>query len=231
MSKKSPPSGKNTGKNAGKQKKPATKRAKAHIKSPERVSAAVVQLSDLRKAAQRKAKKKAPAAAKPATTDQARGENAPKTVLSVFEVFFNPQGSKNFADFNMNGMEIFMTKQDFKFDQFTTEAASAGREQLEAFLKFQTTFTKGFEEILRTAASMTQSAAEKQAEYTKQLMGAKTINEFSAAQNKIAQASFDEFMAGATKISEMSVKVMNESLAPLNDQMAKGMQKASKKAA
>jgi hypothetical protein len=38
-------------------------------------------------------------------------------------------------------------------------------------------------------------------------------------------------MAGATKLSEMSVKVLNASVAPLNDQMAKGMQKASKMAA
>ena len=124
-----------------------------------------------------------------------------------------------------------MPKQNFEFEKYAQEAASTGRESMEAFMKFQTTFTKGFEDIMRTAASLTQTAAEKQAEYTKQMMGAKTLNELSAAQNKIAKASFDEFMAGATKLSEMSVKVMNEAVAPLNDQMSKGMQKASKMAA
>lgn len=136
-----------------------------------------------------------------------------------------------FPAFNLCGMEQIMPKQNFEFDKFAQEAAASGREQVEAFIKFQTTLTKGVEDIMRTAASLTQSAAEKQAEYTKQVMGAKTLNELSAAQNKIAKASFDEFMAGATKLSEMSVKVMNESIAPLNDQMAKGMQKATKMAA
>jgi phasin family protein len=136
-----------------------------------------------------------------------------------------------FPAFNLCGMESIMPKQNFEFEKFTQEAVSASREQVEAFIKFQTTLTKGVEDIVRTAASLTQSAAEKQAEYTKQIMGAKTLNELSVAQNKITKASFDEFMAGATKLSEMSVKVINESVAPLNDQMAKGMQKATKMAA
>lgn len=217
---------------AKKVKKPAVRRAKAEFKQQSRVDGAVVALSDLRKAAQRKAKKSV--AGKTGQTQpvaEKTSRQSDKTITSALGFFTSPQEIKNFFGLNLFGMEKIMSKQDFKFDQFTTEAASAGREQLEAFLKFQTTFTKGVEDIMRTAASLTQSAAEKQAEYAKQLMGAKTINEFSAAQNKIAQASFDEFMAGATKISEMSVKIMNDSLAPLNDQMAKGMQKASKKAA
>ncbi len=137
----------------------------------------------------------------------------------------------SFSNFNLCGMEQFMPKQNFEFDKYTQDAAKAGRESMEAFMKFQTTFTKGFEEIMRTAASLTQTAAQKQAEYTKQMMGAKTLNELSAAQNKIAKSSFDEFMAGATKLSEMSVKVLNESVAPLSEQMNKGMQKAGKMAA
>lgn len=228
MAKKSTPKSK-----AGKKvKKSTVKRAKAEFKQHSRIDGAVVSLSDIRKAAQRKAKKTAAAKAvqkKPVTLET--GENTANASSSVFGGFFTPFEVKNFTGLNLFEMEKIMTKQDFKFDNFTADAASMSREQMEAFLKFQTTFTKGVEDIMRTAASLTQSAAEKQAEYAKQLMGAKTINEFSAAQNKIAQASFDEFMAGATKISEMSVKVMNDSLAPLNDQMAKGMQKASKKAA
>lgn len=221
MTKKSTPKG-NASKKA---KNPAVKRAKAGVKPQQVTGSDIVQLADLRKAAQRAAKAAEKAPQKPV----APKEN--KAAASAFETLTAPFDLKSFTGFNLFGMEKIMTKQDFKFDQFTTEAASAGREQLEAFMKFQTTFTKGFEEILRTAASLTQSSAEKQAEYTKQLMGAKTINEFSVAQNKIAQASFDEFMASATKLSEMSVKLMNESMAPLNDQMSKGMQKAAKKAA
>ena len=75
---------------------------------------------------------------------------------------------------------------------------------------------------------MTQTAVEKQAEFTKQLMSSKTLNEYAEAQNKIAQANFDEFMAGATKLSEMSVKVLSEASEPLNSQMNKAVQQANK---
>jgi hypothetical protein len=78
-----------------------------------------------------------------------------------------------FPGFNMSAMEKFMPKQNFEFDKYAQEAASASREGIEAFIKFQTTLTKGVEDIMRTAASLTQTAAEKQAEYTKQVMGAK----------------------------------------------------------
>ena len=61
----------------------------------------------------------------------------------------------------------------------------------------------------------------------KKLISSKTINEFSDAQNKIAQTSFDDFMSGATKISEMGVKILTEAIEPINDQVAKSVQKAT----
>ncbi len=143
--------------------------------------------------------------------------------MSVFFKFPDPDIT--------NRMETIMTKPNFQFDQFANEAANAGREGIEAFIKSSTILAKGMEDIIRTAASMSQSAAETQAELAKQIMGAKTLNDLTAAQNRIAQANFQELMASATKLSEMSVKVLNESIAPLSNQMAKGMNRASKMAA
>lgn len=125
-------------------------------------------------------------------------------------------------------MEKIMTKQPFEFDKLAQEAANQSREGIEAFVKSGAIFAKGFEEIMKTAAGMTQGVAEKQAEYAKQLMSSKTLNEYTETQNKIAQFSFDQFMSDATKLSEMSVKVMNEASEPLNTQMAKTMTKANK---
>lgn len=130
-----------------------------------------------------------------------------------------------------NKMETIMNKQNFQFEQLANEAANAGRENIEAFIKSGTIFAKGMEDIIRTAASLSQNAAEKQAELAKQIMGAKTLNELTSAQNKIAQANFQEFMSNATRLSEMSVKVLNESIAPINNQMAKSMSRVSRMAA
>ena len=44
---------------------------------------------------------------------------------------------------------------------------------------------------------------------------------------EIAQASLDDIMSAATKLSEMSVKLLTESAEPISEQMGKTMRKAS----
>ncbi len=128
-------------------------------------------------------------------------------------------------------METIMSKSTVQFEQITQEAADMGRQSMEAFLKSGAVFAKGFEEISRTALSMMQTAAEKQAQFAKTALGSKTINELAETQGKMAQASFDDFMQSATKISEMSVKLLSEASEPLNAQANKAMQKANNKMA
>lgn len=165
------------------------------------------------------AKKKAPV--KKAAPKKA-AKTAPKSATKI---------AANTSIFNVQPqiLEIVkMTKAPFQFDQLAQEATEAGREGFEAFVKSGTIFAKGFEDLIKTAANLSQDAAEKQAEFAKQLMSSKTLNEFAETQNKIAQANFDQFMSGATKLSEMSVKVLSEGSEPINAQLNKTMQKANK---
>ncbi len=175
------------------------------------------------KASTKKTTVKAKAATKKSVKTATKKTTAPKlaTVKTSAKPSTNPQPF-------LKEMENIMTKQPFQFDQIAQDAANQSREGLEAFVKSGEIFAKGFEELVKTATSMTQSAAEKQAEYTKQLMGSKTLNEYAEAQNKIAQSNFDQFMAGATQLSEMGVKVLSEASEPLNEQMTKTMAKANK---
>ena len=124
-----------------------------------------------------------------------------------------------------------MTKQPFNFDNIAQEAANQSREGFEAFSRSGAIFAKGYEELLKTAAALTQSAVEQQAEYAKELMGSKSINDYADKQNKIAQANYEQFMETATKLSEMSVKVLSDASEPLNSQVAKAMNNTAKKAA
>lgn len=142
---------------------------------------------------------------------------------------YNAAWSSTLFDAQPPMMEIFkMTKTPFQFDQLAQEATEASREGFEAFVKSGTIFAKGFEDLMKVAANISQNAAEKQTEFAKQLMSSKTLNEFAETQNKIAQANFDQFMAGATKLSEMSVKVLSDGSEPINSQLNKTMQKANK---
>ncbi len=130
-----------------------------------------------------------------------------------------------------NAMEKVMTQSTAQFENITQEASDFGRDNVEAFIKSGTIFTKGFEDLFRVSLSLAQSSAEKQSQFMKEAMTTKSLNEWADIQNKIAQANFDDFMAGATKISELSTKLLTEASEPINSQVTKGVNKATKAAA
>jgi phasin family protein len=150
-------------------------------------------------------------------------QNAASSV--IFDNPFLKSGATNKA------METMMTQGKNQFEKLTQDANELGREGYEAFIKSGSIFAKGFEDIFKTTMEMAQEAAEKQSQFIKEAMSSKTLNEFTEVQNKIAQANFDDFMTGATKISELSVKVLTESSEPLNKQLSKSIKKASDSAA
>jgi phasin family protein len=126
-----------------------------------------------------------------------------------------------------NFMENTMKKSNVAFDQFGKDASDISREYSDAVMKSGTILMKGCENMVSVMMSIVQSSAEKQARLLKEAMSSKTINEFAEIQNKIAQTSFDDFMSGATKISEISVKVITESSEPVNAQVTRAIQKAT----
>lgn len=114
-----------------------------------------------------------------------------------------------------------MTKNTAQFEDLTKEATAFS----DAMTKSCTIFAKGYETLLRTTMELSQSAAEKQASFAKEALSCKSLNAFTDMQSKAAQASLEDFMSGATKITEMSTKVLTESAEPINAQLNKAMQK------
>ncbi|MGH1456724.1 MAG: phasin family protein [Alphaproteobacteria bacterium] len=121
-----------------------------------------------------------------------------------------------------------MTKTSNQFDTFFKETSDFGANYSEACTKSGTILMKGMEDIVTTMVSLAQKSAEKQSKFMKDAMSCKTINEFAEAQNKIAQTGFDDFMSGATKISEISVKALTDGVEPVSAQVTKVMEKATK---
>ena len=128
---------------------------------------------------------------------------------------------------NPANVDKFVSQGKNQFDKFTSEANSFGRDGMEALNKSLTIFTKGCEEILRASMAIAQTAAEKQTKLIKDGLSAKTINEWTELQNRIAQTNFDDCMAACSKLSELSVRIMSETAEPLNKQVTKTMKKAS----
>ena len=117
------------------------------------------------------------------------------------------------------------------FEKLTNDAAASSKEHMDAFVKSGTLLSKGSEELVKTYIGLVQNSAEKSTEAVKSLMACKTLNELTETQNKLAQDSFETFMSGFTKLSELTVKLANTSLEPINAQFTKSMKKASEAAA
>ncbi|MDB5491950.1 MAG: phasin family domain protein [Micavibrio sp.] len=117
------------------------------------------------------------------------------------------------------------------FEKLTSDAAASSKEHMDAFVQSGTLLTKGSEELMKTYFGLMQNSAEKSAEAVKALMACKTLNELTETQNKLAQDSFETYMTGVTKLSELTVKLANSSLEPINAQFTKSMKKASEHAA
>lgn len=127
-------------------------------------------------------------------------------------------------------METVMTKAN-KFENAFTQMDQLGNEvkaSAEALVKANTVWTKGVEEMSRAWFAYTQSAFEKSAEASKELLGAKTLNEAVEKQAQFAQDSFNQFVSESTKISEHAVKVSSEAFEPLKARLEETAEKVSK---
>lgn len=120
-----------------------------------------------------------------------------------------------------------MTQGKSQIEKITQDATSFSREGIEACIKSGNIWLKGYEDLVRTAMSLAQSSAEKQGKLVKEALSSKTLNEWAEAQNKLAQSSLDDFMAGATKLSELGVKVLSECVEPVNAQTSKAVKKVT----
>jgi len=150
---------------------------------------------------------------------------SPETFLSKPFFAFKPNFMPNFMeDIMASSTKQFTGK---SFDKMGGDAASFGQDGMEAATRSIAVFNREMEGIVKTCIEMTQTYTEKAAEATKTMMGCKTLNELTEAQTKFAQVTFDDFMTGATKISELGVKMFTTALEPVNDQVGRAVKKAT----
>ncbi len=90
---------------------------------------------------------------------------------------------------------------------------------VDAVVKSSAIVAKGAEEAGKQVAAFTQASLEKSVSNGKALLAVKTIQELIELQNAYAKASFDAFVAESAKLQELSVKIANEALAPLNERV------------
>lgn len=180
-------------------------------------------------------KKAAPKAAAKSNIKSSVKSSVTSPMQSIASIIpFNPlegMSKSGFTNFNQSmpsfgGLETMeTTMNNFKeqVEKMSGGASESAREGVENFTKSGATFTKGAELMMKTITSAVQESSQRNAEAMKAMMACKTLNEFTDAQNKMAQQNFDDMMSTMTKMSEMTIKLCKEAMEPMNAQMTKAM--------
>jgi phasin family protein len=113
------------------------------------------------------------------------------------------------------------------YNEFTT----LNKANADAVVQSSTIFSNGLESLSREMLDFTQKQMEANVETTKKLFGVKSLREFFDLQAEFTRQSFDKALAESAKVSEMSFKVANEALQPIQTQTNTTVEKVLKPAA
>lgn len=121
-------------------------------------------------------------------------------------------------------MEEMMTN-TFNYEKFSKETLASFQEGSEAVAKAGSLALKGMEDYLKGVSEISRKTAETNAGAVKEIMGCNTLNELAEAQQKVMQATFDDALENASKLSELSVRTVTQALEPVNTHFTKTYKK------
>jgi len=101
-----------------------------------------------------------------------------------------------------------------------TAVAGFGQGSLEAIIKSQQIWTAGLQEIAKTIAESTQARMTQSIAAFKALAGVKSLPEAMELQSLYARGLLDSMMAESGKLSAASMKLAEESMAPITARMS-----------
>ena len=110
------------------------------------------------------------------------------------------------------------------------EATSMNKDNMDAFVQAANIWTKGLENMSKAYMAAAQTSVEASVNAGKALLAAKTVNEVVELQSDLVRNNFDTLVAEGTKLSELSFKVANETIEPLQTRFASTVEKLNKSA-
>lgn len=119
---------------------------------------------------------------------------------------------------------VKMPAADKTYDDFV----AVQKDGVDAFVKAGEVFAKGAEELGKVCLDLAQESAAANAEAVSAMLAVKSVDELVALQNELARKVFDRSVAESTRISEMSMKIANETLEPIQAQVTVAVEKALK---
>lgn len=99
------------------------------------------------------------------------------------------------------------------------KAAVVSKDNVEALVQCSTIVAKGFEEMSKNMMGWMQNAMEQSMVTGKQMLAVKTLRELVDLQTGFMRNWMDQSMAETTRFSEISTRVANQAMAPLNQRV------------
>ncbi len=131
------------------------------------------------------------------------------------------QGQAAFATATEKSRDV-MDKGMKAMDEFSTHA----RGQADSFMTASRAASQGLEAMISQATELGRKSFEGATAAMRTIAAARTPQDVFAAQNEFAKAAFDNMVHGFSKMTETVMKVSNEVMQPLQNQMSEAAHKA-----
>jgi phasin family protein len=110
------------------------------------------------------------------------------------------------------------------------EMVSFSQGNMEAFMKASQIFTTGMQDISKHLAASSKHSMEESVAFTKSLMGVKSVKEAVDLQSGYAKSSVEKAVAETSKITDASVKLAEQAIAPITARLTLAVEKFGKMA-
>ncbi len=105
------------------------------------------------------------------------------------------------------------------------DAVGFGKEAIEAWVQAGTILSKGFQDIGSTVFGLAKSLVEENVAVSKQFLGVKTLREVVDLQASFSRSQFDRLVSESSHLSDLSVKLVEESFAPIGQKVNAALDK------
>ena len=111
------------------------------------------------------------------------------------------------------------------------EISVMSKGNVEAVVKAGSIYARGMEDLSKTVIAITQSQLEASVAAAKAVMGCTSLRQMVDLQTDLARTQFDRIVADGGRLSEISLKVANEALEPIQARVNVAVEKFIKPAA
>lgn len=167
----------------------------------------------------------APAAVE-AVTPTPQKSSAP--VVKTEPVAVGASSAKNTANTMEQAMQFTKEHMDKASDTFFKsfdDMAVFNKGNVDAVVKSSTIVARGAEELSRHVMTLFQSNLEQSVATARAAMGCTTLKQVVDLQSDLAKTAFDKAVSESSKISELSMKVANEAIEPIQARVSLAVEK------